>query len=143
MVDKRSDRSRTNDAISYCSKTLGDLLFSATDEEIEELAEKEYSGNNDKDGAEDEDIEDAVSDVDSTPPSSTDGMGEQNPPGGNKSERWYDNLEEKISNNHKRSIENRMMLERIDFRTVWLMRIVIGISIAIVARLILLDLGIA
>jgi hypothetical protein len=58
-----------------------------------------------------------------------------------ESDRWLDSLEGDINENSQRSIDNRVMLERLDFRTVWILRFLLMIAGAFATRFLLLDLG--
>lgn len=52
---------------------------------------------------------------------------------GKRGEYWYDQMEEKTVENAERSIENEMVLSNIDLRTTWIMRILIGLIITVLA----------
>lgn len=47
-----------------------------------------------------------------------------------KSDYWYDRQEEEINQNAERSRKNEMMLSRLDYRTVWIMRILVSVATA-------------
>lgn len=50
---------------------------------------------------------------------------------GDRSEYWYEQIESKAEENAKRSRENKLILNRLDLRTTWIMRILIGIIITV------------
>lgn len=54
---------------------------------------------------------------------------------GKRSPEWFDDIEERVEENAERSRENKMYLARMDYRTVWIMRILIGIGAAILGGL--------
>lgn len=51
---------------------------------------------------------------------------------GLRSERWLEMMESDIGENTDRSIRNENLLKRLDWRTVWIVRALIGIFVSIV-----------
>lgn len=56
---------------------------------------------------------------------------------GQRSSRWFDRMEQISEDNRKRSIENQKLLMRMDFRTVWIARILTALLAALGAGLFL------
>lgn len=52
---------------------------------------------------------------------------------GLRSERWLEMMESDIEENTDRSIRNENLLKRLDWRTVWIVRALMGIFVSIVA----------
>ena len=52
---------------------------------------------------------------------------------GKRTERWFAKLEERTKQNRQRSIQNKNLAQRIDYRTVWIARILVGLLATLVA----------
>lgn len=112
----------TSRAMRYFLRAVDKIFFPASDDEVQAEAVRKFADNS---GGERRDGPDRSIERKNT--------GYQ--------DRWIDGLEGSVDDNEKRSIENRVMLERIDFRTVWLMRIVVGVGVALLTRALVIDLG--
>lgn len=54
---------------------------------------------------------------------------------GKRSPRWFERMEAVTEENRKRSIQTRNLVERVDFRTVWIARLLIALLASILAAL--------
>lgn len=56
---------------------------------------------------------------------------------GERSERWFDRIEQETVENRKMSNENKNLLMRMDYRTIWIARLLLGVVAAIIAGAVL------
>lgn len=63
--------------------------------------------------------------------SSTDGTG-PTMEAGKRSPHWYERMGQVTEDNRTRSIENQKLLHRLDYRTVWIARLIIGLLISLI-----------
>jgi hypothetical protein len=54
-------------------------------------------------------------------------------PAGRRSENWFSDIEDQVEENRKRASENETYLVRLDYRTVWIMRLLIAVLAAVIA----------
>lgn len=64
-----------------------------------------------------------------------DGNGEYSNAGA-RTDRWFSYIEERVDENTERSRQNQMYLSRMDYRTVWIMRLLLGVLTALVVGLV-------
>lgn len=55
---------------------------------------------------------------------------------GKRPSSWYERMEQRTEENRKRSINNEKMLSNVDLRTVWIMRLVVGLLVTILGAVI-------
>lgn len=60
---------------------------------------------------------------------------------GRRSEYWFEKIDEKAKENYKRSIRNESYLKRLDYRTVWIARILTGVAVSLISAGILFVIG--
>lgn len=56
---------------------------------------------------------------------------------GKRSERWFERIDDQVENNRKQSIENSNYLARLDYRTVWIIRLLVGLVCTVLGGIIL------
>lgn len=56
---------------------------------------------------------------------------------GKRSPRWFERIEQTAEENRNRSTTNQKLLERLDTRTVWIARLILGILITVIGGVIL------
>lgn len=64
---------------------------------------------------------------------SSDDSPENSIPQGKRTERWFSAVEREIEENERRTLENQKMLTRLDLRTVWIMRLLVGVLISVLS----------
>lgn len=55
---------------------------------------------------------------------------------GERSERWYERMERKVRENTKQTQENNNLLTVVDFRTIWIARLLLGVLASVVSYII-------
>lgn len=56
---------------------------------------------------------------------------------GKRPEYWFERADIRSRENYKRSIQNESYLKRLDYRTVWIMRILTGLTVYLLGALVL------
>lgn len=56
---------------------------------------------------------------------------------GKRSPRWYERIDQITRENRDRSVQNQKLLERVDMRTVWIARLLIGLLVTILGTVII------
>lgn len=97
------------------------VFWQATDEEINGTMNDDTDNNSFSEEINDDD-----------PQAIPDGSDDPNKiEAGRRSPRWYERTENIVKENRDRSIQNKRLLERVDYRTVWIARLIIGLLITI------------
>lgn len=56
---------------------------------------------------------------------------------GARAETWFQRIEDEVRENMRRSRRNYNRLERLDFRTVWIARLIVGVLVTVIGGIIL------
>ena len=54
---------------------------------------------------------------------------------GQRTERWFQRIETNTNENTERSMENKNILMRMDYRTIWIARLILGLTVTIIGGL--------
>lgn len=104
-------------SLSKYKRSLSDLFTVVREEEVE-------AGNGNMDG--DDDLFKTRGG----------GDGDGNKSKGVRSEFWHNTIANRVEENKDRSVENKRYLMRLDYRTVWIMRILTGLTVALLGTVI-------
>lgn len=58
-------------------------------------------------------------------------------PAGKRTEQWFEEIEGKVDDNEQRSQKNENYLVRIDYRTVWIIRLLVAVMATVIGGIIL------
>lgn len=111
------------------ARTLRQILFTTSVEEINYTMDDEKRNPTGND--------ESVESTDFTRSSADGGDNPNTIEAGKRSPRWYERIENVTSENRDRSVQNQQLLERVDMRTVWIARLLIGLLVTVIGGVIL------